>query len=518
MQKAPIMTLPNWMRGLSWTLFVVPVLATILGAFFVRMTGDYPADPEYSYLLNGLEVLTFYPPSYISHPGTNLIMLMAVVNFFAWLVTWPFHHASLVTDVLSRSQFYLSVQHAALMAAIAGATLWFGMQLRRVSGSLVAALAGQASILLSYPVMIGLNRVAPEPLLLASTLVLAAFLVPLVFGKEENPCRTAVAVGIMLGFSMAAKINALPLVFALLLLPDWRMRKRAALFAIGSAIAFTLPAAHHYPQMFRWFTGMATHSEAYTGGARGLPPVSVLLDNTMLLLSQAPAMFVAGALYAILAVFGPRLLRRVLLVSALVLAVQILIVVKQPTARYLIPAATFSAFANAALVAHLISRGSRKGLASLALLGAVALGYTVHTTADWLRTSHAVDVANKEMFERLSRSDCAVIQYYEASSVAYSLDFGNQYAGSRFRAQLQALYPRAITYDLARSSFMLFGDPLSLAQVQARIAPARCIYLAGSPLERFGSSGIGIPSKAMTLIERAPFDNGRSLAIYRYRP
>jgi hypothetical protein len=512
------MKFPNLREAAAWPLAVVPLLLLILGRIFVHMTGAFADDPEYAYLLNGLEVLTFYPPSLVAHPGTNLIMLMAVVNFFTWLVTWPFHGAGLYTDVLSRSQFYLSVHNAVLMVIVAGAALWFGMQVRRISGSMAAALAGQTSLLMSYPVMIGLNRVAPEPLLVASTLVLAGILYPFACGEEKNAQRIAAAAGVAVGFSIAAKINALPLVFALLLLPNWYLVRRAFLFTVASSIFFTLPVAHHYPQMFRWFTGMATHSEAYAAGARGLPAASVLLDNIMLLLSQAPAMFVAGALYAILALLGPRPLRRMLLVSTLVLVVQILIVVKQPTARYLIPAATFSALANAALVAHLISRGSRKGLAGLAVLGAVAFCYTVHTTAAWLRTSHAVDVANKEIFERLSRSDCAVIQYYEASSVAYSLDFGNQFAGSRFRAPLQALYPRAITYDVARRSFMLFGDPLSLAQVQARIAPARCIYLAGSPLERFGSPGIGIPSKAMTLMERAPFDNGRSLAIYRYRP
>ena len=509
---------PNLRDARVWLLAVVPLLLLILGRIFVHMTGAFADDPEYAYLLNGLEVLTFYPPSLVAHPGTNLIMLIAVVNFFTWLVSWPFHHAGLVTDILSRSQFYLSVNHAVLMAAVAGAALWFGIQVRRVSGSLAAALAGQASILLSYPVMIGLDRVAPEPLLLASTLVLAALLVPLAFGKEENPRRTAAAAGIVFGFSVAAKINALPLVFAFLLLPDWQLRKRALIFAIAWAILCTLPVAHHYPVMFRWFAGMATHSGTYSDGPRGLPAFSVLLHGAVLLLSEAPEMFVAGALYAVLALSGPRSLRRVMLVSFMVMAAQILMVIKQPNTRYLIPAATFSVLANAAFVAHFLSRASRQVLAAAAVLATASLCYTVHSTAAWLRTAHAVNVANKQIFERVSRSGCAIVLYYEASAVLYDLDFGNQFSGSRFRASLQRLYPRGFTYDWARSSFMLFGDPLSPAQLWAHVAPARCIYLAGSPLERFGKSGIGIPARQMIPVERASFDNGRSLAIYRYQP
>ena len=508
----------GWLKHVSWPLLIVPVLTVVLGIVFARMAGDFPDDPEYSYLLNGLEVLTFYPPSYISHPGTNLIMLMAVVNFFVWLVSWPFHGAGLVTDVLARSQFYLAIHHLVLMAGIAGAALWFGAQVRRVSGSLAAALAGQATILLSYPIMIGLNRVAPEPLLVAVALVLAGFLAPLALDKGEDGRRTAAAAGIVLGFGLAAKINALPLAFALLLLPDWRLRKRAALFALGTGILCTLPAAHHYPQMFHWFGGMATHSGTYSDGSRGLPQASVLLANGAVLLSKAPEMFAMCVLYAFLARLGPRSLRPVMLASALVVAAQILMVLKQPEPRYLIPAAAFSALANAALVFQLLSRKLLSGLAAAALMAIAAFCCTASAAAAWTLNAHAVQAANRLVFDRISHSGCAVILYYEAPAVSYSLDFGNQYAGSRFRTALQKLYPRTITYDWARNSFMSFGDPLSPAQVWDHVKPARCIYLAGSPLERFGKSGIGISPSAMIPVMRAPFDNGVSVAVYRYQP
>ncbi len=510
---------PNLRDAGFWLLAVVPILLLILSRVFVRMVGSFPVDPEYAYLLNGLEVLTPYPPSLSAHPGTNLVMLMAVVNFFTWLVTWPFHGVGLVTDVLSRSQFYLGVHHAVLMAAIAAATLWFGMQVRRVSGSMIAALAGQASLLMSYPIMIGLNRVSPEPFLVATTLVLAGILYPIAFEKEENAQRAAAVAGVVVGFSIAAKINALPLVFALLLLPNWYLVRRGIIFTVASFIFFTLPVAHHYPQMFSWFTGMAAHSGSYADGAAGLPGISVLISNAALMFSEAPELFVGAALYIAVALFGAPALRRVMMVSALVVVVEILMVMKQPAARYLIPGAVFCAFANAALVAHLLSRGSGRFLAALAVLGVAALFYAANSTTAWLRGAHDVNFANQRVLERISGSGCAVIFYYEAPAIVYDLDFGNQFAGSRFRGALQKLHPRGITYDWARHSFVHFGELLSPADVWKRVAPARCIYLAGSPLERFGSPGsVGLPAGLMVPVTRAPFDNGRSLAVYSYQP
>jgi hypothetical protein len=507
----------NPIRAKDGLLVAVPILLVVVGVWLLVKVGGFPADPEYSYLLNGLEVLTFYPPSYISHPGTNLIMLIAAINFLTWLVTWPFHGTGLVADVLTRPEFYLDVHFALLMAFIAGAAFWFGLRLRRASGSWTVALAGQASLLISPSVMIALDRVSPEPFLLGATLVLAGLSTPLAFGREENPRRAATAMGLTLGFCIAAKITSLPLIFVLLLLPDWRLRKRAALFTLGSAICFTLPAAHHYPQMFSWFTGMATHSGSYSDGPVGLPTLPVLLSYSVRLATLAPELLIGGCLYAAFALFGARPLRRTMAGCALVMAAQMFMVLKQPDSRYLVPAAAIFALGNAIIAAQILLSASRRGLAMLVGAGVAGLCYTAVLTLGWARDSHAAYVANTQQFARATTSGCTVIYYYEAPAVLYNLDFGNQYAGSRFSNALKKLYPRAFTYDWARRSFMFFDERLSPADVEARVGPERCINLVGSHLDRF-KIDFGIPRTAMIPVSLPKSDDGRWIAIYRYQP
>ena len=507
----------HWRILRLWPLALVPISLLILSRILLHMSGAFPDDPEYAYLLNGLEMLTFYPPSYSAHPGTNLITLTAILNLATWLVTLPFHRLGLVTDILTKSQFYLAVNNAILVMAIAAAAFWFADRVRRATGSIAAALAAQASLLVSFPVMVALNRVSPEPLQLAATLVLAGLLTPLAFGRSENIQWTAAAVGIVIGFCISAKITAVPLVAVLLLLPGWALRKRAAYFVAGGFVFFTLPAAHHYQHMLSWFTGMATHSGAYSGGPAGLPSAATLLSNAFYLFGQAPELFVAIAAYAAMALLGPRPLRRLMAVSALVVAAQILVVLKQPGPRYLVPVIAIFALANAAIVAALLSRGAAWSKAALAALAVIGLCNTAVSTAAWADRYRGTDIKNRKLLDMVSASGCAQVTYYEAPLILYDLDFGSQYSANRFSQALQRLYPRGFTYDIARNSFMFFGTSISPRELQARIAPATCIYLVGSPLERFGGN-FPIPAEQLTLVAPAQFENDRSIAVYRYRP
>ena len=500
----------------DWPLAMVPVLLLILARLFVHMAGGFEADPDYAYLMNGLEVLTFYPPSFNNHPGTTLEMLAALVNLGTWLVCLPFHGMGLVRDVLSKSQFYMGANNAILVMLIAAAVLWFADRVRQVTGSMAAALAGQASLLLCFPAMIALDRVTPEPLLLAATFVLAGVLAPAAFGKIKNGERTAAAVGALLGFCIATKITALPLIPLLLLLPGWRLRKRAGLFLLGGMIFFTLPTAHHYPQMLSWMTGMATHSGSYGSGAPGLPAGPVLLERARALFGQTPEFFIAVIVYCGLLAAGPRALRRLMAVCALVVAAQLFMVLKQPEPRYLAPVVAVVALADAGIVAALLSRGAAWAAAVLALLLA-GLCNNVLSTAAWAKTNHAVYIANRAVLAQAWASGCGLVSYYEAPLEVYDLDFGNQYAAYRFRAPLQELYPKGVTYDWARHSFEFFGTPLSSAQLSAHLVPARCIILVGSPLARYGAS-FGLPATSLTLVARSPFPDGQAVAIYRYQP
>ena len=53
----------------------VPLVMLILSISFVFAEGSFDADPDYGYLLNGLNILHFHSPGHIDHPGTPLHVL-----------------------------------------------------------------------------------------------------------------------------------------------------------------------------------------------------------------------------------------------------------------------------------------------------------------------------------------------------------------------------------------------------------------------------------------------------------
>ena len=92
------------------------VLASVLvlhliGVAIIDFTiSPFPGDPDYIYLVNGLDMLALHAPSYFDHPGTPVQVAIAFITGITWLTTMPMHGwARKMDDVLLHSQFYLGV-------------------------------------------------------------------------------------------------------------------------------------------------------------------------------------------------------------------------------------------------------------------------------------------------------------------------------------------------------------------------------------------------------------------------
>src|SRR5262245_45496798 len=79
------------MRGnrVVWTLALVPIAGLIVSILLVSSHGPYyygaNFDPDYCYLLNSLNLLTFHEPAHIDHPGTTVQILGAIIMLPKWL-------------------------------------------------------------------------------------------------------------------------------------------------------------------------------------------------------------------------------------------------------------------------------------------------------------------------------------------------------------------------------------------------------------------------------------------------
>lgn len=493
-------------------LAAVPAALLVIGLVTTAMMGGHPADPDYAYFFNGLEILDLHPPSYYDHPGAPTEVLIAFIALAAWLLRLPVDGASILVSAAAHPEFYLNVINAGLVAAAAAMLAWLGERLYRATASMTAALVGQASILIFYPAMIALSRVTSEPLLVSVSIALAGLLVPFVLGQAQVTQRNARMLGLLLGFALATKYTALPLLPAILFL-DRKWWRQAALFAGLGFILFTLPSAHHYPQMARGFFLFATRKGDYGSGAVGVPGVGTLLEHGAALLRQSPETFIAAALYWAIFALGPVRARRLFGVSALIVSLQVLMCLKASEARYLTPLAGIMALANAGLVFY---AGTRRLRLAVTGLLAAALASNVLSIAAWARDMKTVNDKDQALLRRMTDQGCALVPFYMVKMPAYNLDFGNQFTNNHFSTALGRLMPHAVSYDISRKEFSVFGDAVAVDQVKARLAHPGCVRLVGWPVERHGAT-LGLTREWLTPVGRSSHA-GYEIVVYDYRP
>jgi hypothetical protein len=513
-------------RWTGWEMAVlaaVPMGLILAGVVFRAMAGVFEADPDYVYLLNGLDILTLYPPGYYDHPGTTLEVIAAFVTWATWLFSPHLHNApDIKTAVLLHPEYFLRAINLVLIAANAVAAFYMSLRIRMAAG-LGAALVAQLSILISFSVMIGLNRVTPEPLLLAASLVLAGYLAPLVLQPERfvETGAYAMGLGMLLGFILATKITALPLLAAILFLRTRKLRWAAVKAGAAAGLILTLPIAVHYPQMAKWFARLFIHTGAYGGGPKGVVSPSELWPSFVVLLGQAPEIFVMFGLYAISLPLWRGGFRRVMVICAVILAVSILMVLKHPGARYFMPIVGIIALANAAIVSQSLAEGgaARIGGILLMLVLAVGIGRNLLATSTWARNARENQSINQKLIAATIATGCRPIFFYGVNTPLYNLGFGEEYTVHHFSAELNRLYPDALFYDVFGHRFESFSGPLSMKDARIRLAAGRCFRLVGSPVERFNNDfGFGLPREEISLVARTPYGLGDSVAVYAWQP
>src|SRR5208283_1003935 len=191
---------PHWVWN-CLALLIIPSALFILSVVMVKAQGPWGAynrsDPEYCYLLNSLNLLTFHIPFHIDHPGTSLQEFGAVIVFCKWILAsltggWT----SIQRAVLSQPDDYLWAIHQGIILILCAAVFFAGLRLSAASRSLPAALVLQLTVFLFSQTLIALPRISPEPFLVATGFALMIPLIPGLLGQERNLARASFAAGV----------------------------------------------------------------------------------------------------------------------------------------------------------------------------------------------------------------------------------------------------------------------------------------------------------------------------------
>jgi hypothetical protein len=137
----------------------------------------------------------------------------------------------------------------------------------------------------------------------------------------------------------------------------------------------------------------------------------------------------------------------------------------------------------------------------------------VRDASDWYGTSYALSKDKQAVMAKAASAGCIFVPYYDAHPKEFNLYFGNRLARSLYSRRLAALYPEFFTFNGRR--FEDFVDFLSPAQTEQRLS-GKCVYLFGSPIERF--TDFGIPASELMPIAQSKGGLGDALAIYQLSP
>jgi hypothetical protein len=464
---------PDRWRSLQVALVCVAPLA-LLGTWVTMLAAKGPywlgsnLDPDYVYLLNGLNILRGHVPAHVDHPGTPLQVFVALV---IQITHWFAGKGDVVDDVVRRPELYLFAVNGLLLVTLAGALVAAGLAALRTTGSLVAGLAVQLLPGLD-PVIVGhVICVKPEPLLAAlAALVAALVLKRLQPGRLEGRIPDSALFGILVGLAVATKVNAVPLaVLPLLLLTGCWSRALFAGVAVATLAIGTLPAWPALNVFRKFITTIATHSGQYGSGKASVFDRAEYARGFHLLVSgRSGAVFVGvvvvGLLVAIALTWKARrdgsapvvATRRALLASIAMQVASLLIVARHPSRHYMFPALVMSGL-TAAVVLHGLSaigpsaprwsRWSALLVSALLVVAGIRLAAGLKEYRAWLKTQRA---AQLEVVAELASAGEGqrVMHHYRSSSPAYALHFGDMYTDARWSSQIQALYPNHLYFNL----------------------------------------------------------------------
>ncbi|HEV7239718.1 MAG TPA: hypothetical protein VGQ36_10790 [Thermoanaerobaculia bacterium] len=278
-------------------------------------------DPEMIYVQEGLRLLSGHAPDNIHNPGAPVQVATAAIELFVGRLPESIDAIRLCGYVV------------ALLLSFGAAVLLEGTLFKETPAPL--AIAGLWTFFMAPQALEYGTIWSPEILFFAvGTLTLAAL----------SSRKTPVLVGLSVGLCIATKFVFLAWVPALLavIVVERRRIRDVALGAVGIILGFiaaTLPAAGRYHEMAKWLWGITTHSGWYGRGPAELPSLYLTLAGYWNIAIAGKAWLLWCAIVVGLLLLARRRDRGLIVFGSVSIVFSILMAVRTPTGRYLLPGA-----------------------------------------------------------------------------------------------------------------------------------------------------------------------------------
>ncbi|HPT13163.1 MAG TPA: hypothetical protein PK796_00135, partial [Bacteroidales bacterium] len=250
-------------------LLVLPAIFLVTGLNFHRTW--FSGDPEYAYLLNGINIANLKSVGHTDNPGTPVQMYSAVVLRVAHFLNFS-EKAELQKAVLSNPDYYVELERRISVIINALMMLFMGIVVYRLLKNLWLSFILQVTPFLSSNLIEhAWTKVSPEPVLIFTVMALIIILVIYYCSKNKQNRWYPWIFGAVVGFGLATKATFIPLVVVpFILLEGWRLKWIYIAALVPAFILFTAPAIPQYPHMAKWFLGLSTHTGTYGQGGTGI--------------------------------------------------------------------------------------------------------------------------------------------------------------------------------------------------------------------------------------------------------
>ncbi|NVO19648.1 MAG: hypothetical protein HXX13_08100 [Bacteroidetes bacterium] len=481
------------------TLALLPLAFLVIGISFNRTW--FSGDPEYAYLLNGINILSFHPVGHADNPGTPVQSYSAVVLGISHLFRMD-KASSLQVDVLTHPEVYVEIERKVSVIINALMMIVLGIWSFYILKSLWFSLILQIIPFISTTVLeTAFTKVSPEPVLVFTTSLFIILLLKFYLNQGKEEAKYSKLFGWISGFGIATKATFLPIA----LIPLWILKGRQnwktfILQICISFVFFTIPAIPQYPHIAKWFAMLFVHTGTYGEGGLGIVNLPDYFRNLTLILANNPGMSISlvctllfiGVSYASKQLQASTKSVHFRFMSGIAFSqlMGILMVAKHYHANhYMVPEICLTGviwiFAILQLSSTLRKQNSiRKFIAPACFVLFVFISILNYSYIN--RAFKGYIISNEEyckVSDALEKEypQYAKAYYYPVSINPYcALRWGSVYSNQVHLNKLRSLYPEGLFYDCRNHSFQSWETGLNAKSILA-ISKGK-LLLVGGPM------------------------------------
>lgn len=412
------------------------------------------SDPSFAYLLDSLNLATLHTVGMYQHPGTTLEIIAALFLWIAYFCLTSFSEG-VVISVLKDPYYFLTFIGIGIYALQSLCMFFVGLVLLRKTKNFFLAFTIPAAILIMPAVLEITGALSLRCENLIPTLEYLLCLVGLLRYYEVKQKKETVTLGfftgLLSGFAFFLKITLVPLFLVSFFFWKGLCKARAAWICgvmCVSGLCISIIGFDRFLHLFTWIHKLITHSGRYGSGDSTFIDLSYFLNNINTILVQNKVYLVILGMIVVFLIAKRCLWKyfswKIVFGYVCAALVLLFLVAKHYLHHYLLPL-----YLPAIFICLINISNSSKHLKLCAV--SIIIFMSVFTG---IKIIEKPGVAPYEL-PPLSNGS-VLISAYPASSLEYALAFGNGYAKSRYSAQLNAMYPNALFYNIWGGKFYTF--------------------------------------------------------------